>query len=318
MFSRRDLAWVGAAALATTLAAGAQAAEYPTKPVTMLVPYGAGGITDVMARLTARHLEAELGETIVVVNRTGASGTVGLTATARERADGYTIAMVPSAPLIIQPHLRPVGYDLDAFDYICQVFASPIVLTTAQDSPFEDLSDVLDEAKANPDALTYSSAGPGSLPHISMVRLLEDVGAKMRHVPMEGDAGATTAVQGGHVDLAIVGGSSVVGKDLKTITIFDDEPMASVPGAKPARESGHDVTYVLWGGIIAPKGIPDEARTRLTDACEAAASSEDFAAEMREKASNAAFLPPEGFRAAVDADSEANAKVIDALGMARR
>ncbi|RAI00181.1 tripartite tricarboxylate transporter substrate binding protein [Acuticoccus sediminis] len=300
------------------LAGGALAADYPSKTITMVVPYGAGGITDVMARATARMLEEELGETIVVVNKAGAAGTVGLTAVARDRPDGYTIAMVPAAPLIIQPHLRPVGYDLSSYDYICRVFDAPIVLATAGDSEFADFADVVEYAKAHPGELTYSSAGPGSLPHIGMVRAIKGLGVEMRHVPMEGDAGAVTAAQGGHVNLAAVGGSSVVGKDVKTIAVFSDERMESVPDAKTAKEVGLDVNMSLWGGIIAPKGIPDEARARLASACQSVVETEAFDQEMARMASRAAYADPDGFREVVAEDSAANAEVIGALGMGKK
>lgn len=307
------------AALGTiALASAAAADDYPAKTITMIVPYGAGGITDVMARATAKHLEGELGETIAIVNRTGAAGTIGLTAVSRERPDGYTIAMVPAAPLIIQPHLRPVSYDLSSYDYICRVFDSPIVLATANGSEFEDFADVVAYAKSHPGELTYSSAGPGSLPHVGMVRAIKDLGIDMRHVPMEGDAGAVTAAQGGHVNLAAVGGSSTVGKDIKTITVFSAERVGSAPDAKTAKEVGHDVSLSLWGGIIAPKGIPEEAKARLAEACKTVAESEAFAADMARLTSAAAYADPAGFEAVVAKDSAANGEVIQALGMGKK
>lgn len=304
------------AALLIACAAGAAQADYPEKPVTMLVPYGAGGVTDVTARLTAKAMEGPLGETVVVSNKTGAAGTIGLTTVARARPDGYTILMTPSAPLIIQPHLRKLQYDLDSFTWICGVFDSPIVLATGPDSDIADFADALARAKAAPDTLTFGSAGAGSLPHVSMVRLLASPGVAMKHVPMQGDAGAVTGTLGGHTDLAAVAATSVIGKGVRTLAVLEPETPAVLGDAPTAAAAGIEAHYSLWGGLLGPKDMPAEAVATLSAACREATASPEFAEEMAKMAAKPAFLDAAGFKALAQSDSAANGKVLGDLGMA--
>jgi tripartite-type tricarboxylate transporter receptor subunit TctC len=297
------------------LATAVSAADYPAKTITMIVPYGAGGITDTMGRITAAEMQKTLGKKIVVVNKTGAAGTIGMTDTARARADGYTISMIPAAPLAIQPHLRKLNYDLNSYTYICQTFDSPIVLAAKPDSKFSNFADVIEYAKAHPDELTYSSAGAGSLPQISMVRVLKNVGAKMRHVPMAGDAGAITAALGGHVDVAIIAATSVIGKDVKNIAVFADKRADQLPDAPTAKEVGYDYEFSLWGGVIAPKGIPEEAVTALSAACETAVASPDYAKEMAKMASAPAYKNGADFNAFAAKETKINGDIIKTLDL---
>lgn len=306
---------VGLMAAIACGAAAANADEYPTKTITMIVPYGAGGITDTMGRITANAMQQSLGEKIVVVNKTGAAGTIGMTEISRARTDGYTIATIPAAPLVIQPHLRQLSYDLDSYEYVCQTFASPIVLAVNDDSPFTDFAQVVEEMKRNPGGLTYSTAGPGSVPHVYMARLLKEIGAEMRHVPMAGDAGATTAALGGHVDFALVAGTSVVGKDIRTVAVFADERSEQLPDAPTAKEVGYDFAFLIWGGVIAPKGVPQDAVATLSEACKEAVDTPDFAEQLAKLASMPAYKDSEAFRAFAAEEFEVNAEVVKNLDL---
>lgn len=297
------------------VATSAAAADYPAKTVTMIVPYGAGGITDTMGRITAAEMQKTLGEKIVVVNKNGAAGTIGMPEVARARPDGYTVAMIPAAPLSIQPHLRALNYDLGSYTYICQTFSSPVVLSTAPDSQFSNFAEVIEYAKAQPGELTYSSAGPGSLPHISMVRVLKEAGVEMRHVPMEGDSGAITGALGKHVDLAIIAASSVVGKEVKTVAVFAPERIEQLSDAPTAKEAGYDYDFSLWGGVIAPKGIPGEAQTALSAACETAVGSEEYATEMAKMVSKPVYRSGPDFEAFAAEESRINSEIISALNL---
>lgn len=297
------------------LATSASAGDYPKKTITMIVPYGAGGITDTMGRITAAEMQKSLGQKIVVVNKTGAAGTIGMSDTARSRPDGYTISMIPAAPLAIQPHLRKLNYDIDSYTFICQTFDSPIVLSTKPDSQFTNFGDVIAYAKDHPDELTYSSAGPGSVPHISMVRVLKEAGVKMRHVPMAGDAGAITAALGGHVELAIIAATSVIGKEVKNVAIFADKRIDQLPDAPTAKEAGFDYNFSLWGGIIAPKDIPDEASATLTAACETAVATPEYSTEMAKMASVPTYKNREDFRAFATEDTDVNGDIIKSLNL---
>ncbi|MEQ9507731.1 MAG: tripartite tricarboxylate transporter substrate binding protein, partial [Alloalcanivorax xenomutans] len=261
-------------ALIMAVASLTQEANYPERPLTAMVPFPAGGSTDLMARAIARELTDSLGTNVVVDNRAGGAGTVGMAALARARNDGYTIGVVPAAPLVNQPHMRRTPYNLDSFDYICQFFLSPQALAVKPQSPFSSLDEMVAYAKAHPGELTYGSPGPGSLPNLSMVQFLEKAGVKVTHVPFAGDGPGVTALMGGHVDMYMTMSNVIADRELKAIGIFSEAPLDTLPGVETAISQGYDLTASWWGGVIAPKGIPDEARNTLEKSCQTATGAE--------------------------------------------
>ncbi|HCE38428.1 MAG: transporter [Alcanivorax sp.] len=304
----RGLAVIGAALACLN---PAWAADYPERPVTAMVPFPAGGSTDLMARAIAQELTDALDTNVVVDNRAGGAGTVGMAALARARADGYTIGVVPAAPLVNQPHMRRTPYDLDAFDYVCQFFESPQALAVEPDSPFADLGELVRYAKSHPGELTYGSPGPGSLPNLAMEQFLEEAGVEITHVPFGGDGPGVTALMGGHVDLYMTMSNVVADRELKAVAIFSDEPLDTLPGVRTARAQGHDLTASWWGGVVAPKGIPDAARDALERGCRSAADSERLAKVLDRLGTQAVYLGPADFRAKVESISETNGRLIE-------
>lgn len=148
-------------------ASAAVSADFPAKPVTIIVPFSAGGGTDITTRTLAAPMAEALGVEIVVKNTAGAGGTIGAAETARARADGYTIGMMPVGPMTTQPHLRALPYGPESFDYICQAYSAPSSLVVRQDSPFKSFQEMLAHAKANPGDLNYGVQAVGSIPHVA-------------------------------------------------------------------------------------------------------------------------------------------------------
>ena len=288
----------------------AYAGEFPEKPITEVVPFPAGGSTDLMGRSIAIEFTDYFGKNVVVTNTGGGAGTVGLAAMARAKADGYTIGVVPAAPLVNQPHMRKTPYDIDSFDYICQLFYSPMALTVKPGSPFKTLKELVEYAKAHPDELSYGSPGPGTLPNLSMEQFLDTAGIKVKHVPFTGDGPGVTALLGGHIDMYMTIISVVADKDLKALAVFSEKRVESLPNLPTAMEEGYDETASWWGGVITPKGIPEEVRTRLDNACVTAAKSERLNATLKKLGTLVLYRDSKDFKAYVEKISEQNGKLI--------
>ncbi|MFP1681526.1 Bug family tripartite tricarboxylate transporter substrate binding protein [Alloalcanivorax sp. C16-1] len=304
----RGLAVIGAALACLN---PAWAADYPERPVTAMVPFPAGGSTDLMARAIAQELTDSLNTNVVVDNRSGGAGTVGLAALARARADGYTIGVAPAATLVNQPHMRRTPYELDSFDYICQFFESPLALAVKPDSPFTDLQQLVSYAKSHPGELTYGSPGPGSLPNLSMEQFLEKAGVEITHVPFAGDGPGVTALMGGHVDLYMAMSNVAADRELNSVAVFNDEPLDSLPGVRTAADQGYDLTASWWGGLIVPKGTSDEVRAVLEQGCKEAAGSERLGKVFERLGTRPVYLNPADFRAKVESISETNGRLIE-------
>ncbi len=304
----RGLAVIGTALACLT---PAWAADYPQRPVTAMVPFPAGGSTDLMARAIAQELTDALNTNVVVDNRSGGAGTVGLAALARVRADGYTFGVVPAATLVNQPHMRRTPYDLQSFDYICQFFESPQALAVKPGSPFSNLQELVGYAQSHPGELTYGSPGPGSLPNLAMEQFLEKADARITHVPFAGDGPGVTALMGGHVDLYMTMSNVIADRELKSVAIFSEAPLDTLPGVRTAADQGYDMTASWWGGIIAPKGIPEQARAALEQGCQKAAGSERLARVLERLGTRPVHLGPVAFRAKVESISETNGRLIE-------
>ena len=224
----------------------AQAGSYPERPVTIIVPFGAGGSTDTMARAAARELEDILGTNVPVKNIGGGAGTIGAAQIARSRPDGYTIGVIPAAPLINQPHMRKTPYTINDFTYICQLFHSPQALALSPNSKFKSLKEIVDYAREHPGKLTYGSPGPASLPHLAMEKFLLEAKVDITHVPFKGDAAGVTALMGNHIDLYMAIMSNVLKKDLNAVVVFADERVKAAPNISTSIENGFKTTASWW------------------------------------------------------------------------
>lgn len=300
-----------ALALGLALAAGAALADFPERAITAIVPFPAGGSTDTMGRAAAEVLTDILGVDIAVTNVGGGAGTVGTAQIARARPDGYTIGVIPAAPLINQPHMRETPYTIENFDYICALFHSPQALALAPDSPFSSLAEVVDHARENPGALTYGSPGPGSLPHLAMEQFLDEVDVQIEHVPFQGDGPGVTSLMGGHIDMYMAIFSNVPRYELDAVAIFAEERVEAAPDVPTSIEEGFTTTASWWGGLFAPSGLPEDVLTTLESACEQTAESESFAETLGNLGSFTRFLGSQDVRTEVEQGSETNGAILD-------
>lgn len=299
------------------LATATLAADYPAKPVTIIVPFSAGGGTDITTRTLAGPMAEALGIEIVVKNTAGAGGTIGAAETARTRADGYTIGMMPVGPMTTQPHLRALPYNPDSFDYICQSYSAPSSLVVRKDSPFNSLQDMVDHAKTNPGTLNYGVQAVGSIPHVAGLGLAAATGADFTFIPYKGSAPTFKAMLDGSVDMFVAHISFLTknADQVKSLAMLTSSRVSTAAELPTATDQGVPMHFPIWGGLVAPKGIPADAKAALVAACQTAMNSEAFSSRMAELRMPVAFMGSEDFQAFVASEFIKNDELLTAAGL---
>ncbi|QQX88646.1 tripartite tricarboxylate transporter substrate binding protein [Cupriavidus necator] len=265
-----------ASMLLTVAMTGVQAA-WPEKPVTVLVPFPAGGSTDNVARILSAKFQAEFGGSFVVDNRPGAAGMIGAAIVKRAPADGYTVFVSSLGPFVIGPHLsKNAGYDpLKDFEYISVAVQAPNVLAVPANSPFKTVQDVIAYEKANPGKMTFASAGNGTSDHLTAELFWQQTGTSGIHVPYKGGAPAMNDLLGGQVDATFMNINTAVphikaGK-LRALGITSTKRSPILPNVPTMEESGvKGVTVYSWQAVAAPKGLPADIKSKLHAATVAA------------------------------------------------
>jgi tripartite-type tricarboxylate transporter receptor subunit TctC len=258
-------------------AASAAQAAYPDKPVTIVVPFPPGGSTDMIARTLGAKLQEKLGQTFIVDNRAGATGTIGMGQVKRAAPDGYTLIVSSLGPFVIAPHLlKNVPYDMSKdFDLLMVAVQAPNVLVVPAASPFKTVADVLEQAKKTPNKLTFASSGNGSSDHLTAELFWQQTATTGVHVPYKGGAPAMNDLLGGVVDASFQNINAVVqhvnaGK-LRALAVTGEKRSALLPQVPTLAEAGVKGADVYsWQAVAAPKGLPAEAKTKLHAAMVAA------------------------------------------------
>jgi tripartite-type tricarboxylate transporter receptor subunit TctC len=296
VFTRGRTAFAGAAVLATLLGAtgcadrsgaAATGGDFPAKTITFMTPTSAGGATDLTARTLATEMEKDLGVSIVVENRPGGSGSVGMDHLAGLPADGYTIAVLPVEVSL----LGHQGYDVKPADYtfLGQANSQPGTIAVPANSPFRTLEDLISAAKNNPGSVAISNAGPGSIWELGATELGSVAGVKFKNVPFDGGAPAVTAAIGSQVDAVVagIGETAPAHKDgrMRVLAVFTDERAPVLPDVPTATEQGHEVVIGSWAAVAAPTGLPEDVTASLEDSLEKAVKSEAYTSFI-EKAGN--------------------------------
>jgi tripartite-type tricarboxylate transporter receptor subunit TctC len=268
----RKLLWA-AAGLAVSFGFAASAAEFPSKPVTLMVAYPAGGSTDVGARILAAIAEKALGQSIVVSNRPGAGGQVGWTELSRAKPDGYNITYInlPALHTVILDPERKAIFDKNSFTPIINQVLDPGVVWVKADSPFKSLADLVEAAKKSPDTVTACTTGILSDDHLAIMMLEEAAGVKFRIVHFNGGAEQMTGILGGHVQVAFDNVGSIVKRvqsgEVRALAVMDTERSKFLPDVPMTPEVGYaKVISSSTRGIAGPKGMPADVVKKLSDA----------------------------------------------------
>ena len=270
-----------AAVSAVLVATGAAAQQYPSGPVTVIVPFGAGGGADSVMRAMQSKFAEILGEDVVVRNVSGAGGTVGAAEVASASADGQTLGFLPIGPATTQPHLRDLPYDIDSWDFVCRVTNSPVFLLTTKDSGLDSVEAVVEAAQAEPGKLAYGTPAPGSVPHLVMMAANDALGTEMKHVPHQGSAEVFRSLAGGVVQFYANIPVDIERGDLQPLAVFAEERYPGYPDVPTMAELGHDLEFSIWYGMFAPAGTPGAVVQQLSDACGDTVASEEFQAFRR-------------------------------------
>ncbi|WP_241076865.1 Bug family tripartite tricarboxylate transporter substrate binding protein, partial [Achromobacter xylosoxidans] len=291
-------------ALATlSLAATAQAQSWPTQPIRWIVPYPAGGGTDVLARTVVSGLEKPLGQTVVVENRPGAATIVGATAIAESAPSGYVLGSADIATLAFNPALyNSLTYDPSKFTYIGGLARFPMMLAVNAGSAYKTLDDVLQAARKHPGKLTASSAGTGSPHHLALELFKQRTGADILHVPYKGAAPAIQDLLGNQVDLMFVDLTSALpnikaGK-LRILATATPQRLRDLPDVPTMAEQGvKDYTVYSWQGVVGPKGLPEAVTKKLSAELQAAIRTPAMTQKMADIGVQPMPMSAEEFRA---------------------
>lgn len=245
------------------------AQDYPTRPITLIVPFTAGGPTDVAMRAISEAAGKHLGQPIIIDNKAGGSGTVGpATMAAGAKPDGYTLSQIP-ATVFTLPLMQDTTWSADDFSYIVQVSGYVFAVYAGTGTPFKTWKDVIAYAKQNPGGVTYGSAGSIGAPRFGMEQIAERDGIKFTHVPFKGSAEVAAAVAGGHV---MLGSSSLEAKPLaeagkvRYLNVWTEKRVAELPEVPTLHELGYPFTFDGSFGIAGPKGMDPKVVAKIHDA----------------------------------------------------
>lgn len=244
-------------------------AAYPSRPVTMIVPFAAGNVTDAIARLLADRLTASFGQAVVVENKPGASGGIGMSAISRAQPDGYTIGLGAIGPLALNPALYSrLPYDpVNGFSIISVVYRGPLLILVHASSPWKTLKDLVEASQQG--SLDYATPGAGSSQHLTAELFKRASGAKLNHVPNRGSGQAATLLLGKHVpvlfEVTTVGVPYVKQGQMRALAISSAERLPALPDVPTLREAGYPVSTEGWLCLVGPAGMPEASRQRLAD-----------------------------------------------------
>lgn len=290
------------AALAASLAVTATAAlaQYPDKPIEVIVGYSAGGGTDVMARTVAPFLEKYLGNgaSVVVRNVPGASGQIGVTEVAKAKPDGYTLGTYNLPGMMARTLDRKAGYSADSFTYLANVVNDPNVIVTSKGSGIDTVKKLIAKAKADPGAVTVGMSSLGGDDHFALTKLENMTGTEFTIVPFKGSAPARTAVIGGHVTMGVLNVSEIAAfKDqVNVLGVATDARSQYAPDVPTFKAQGVDLINGSMRGFVAPAGLPDAVKAKLLDAFRKIAKDPKFLAAMKATANPVHVAVGEDFR----------------------
>jgi tripartite-type tricarboxylate transporter receptor subunit TctC len=296
---------------------------YPSRPITMVVPFPPGGVADLTARPVASALEKVLKQPVAVVNKQGAAGAVGMNSVAVSKPDGYTLLMALSSISII-PEAdklfgRPPAFTVDQFAPVALISADPTILVVRAESSYRTAKDFIDDAKKRPGQISYSSSGVYGTLHMAMELLSQAANVKLRHVPYAGAGPALTAILGGHVD-ALASGPAVVlphikGGKLRALAGWGSQRVAALPDVPTFKELGYpEAEFYIWAGVFAPKGTPEPILAKLREATRVAVMDPAFKGAMEKLETPVTFKQGEEFQKFFDADARRLAEGVRRVG----
>ena len=313
---------LAAAILLTATGVVSAQAVWPTKPITMIVPFPPGGLADIVARPVAEAMARDLGQPVIIENKAGAGGGIGMGLVARAPADGYTVLLslssltvIPEADIVLG---RAQMFAPNALRPIARFTADPTVLAVRADAPWKTVKDFVDDAKKRPGALNYGSSGNYGTMHVPMEILSQSAGIKMTHVPFTGAGPAVVALLGGQIDAVSSGPATVLqqvkaGK-LRVLAHWGNGHLDALPDVPGLKASGYDAEYAQWSGLFVPAATPEPVAQRLRAAARAAAMDPKVKEVILNAGSPILYQDTPDFEQYVRADARRMAGVVKKIG----
>src|SRR5947208_1576636 len=269
----------------------------------MVVPFPPGGVADIVGRPLAAVMQKSLKQPVVVVNRTGAGGAVGMAAVAKSAPDGYTILMALSSisifPVSDRINGKAPAYEMSEFAPIALVTADPTVLVVRADGPYKTLKEFVDAAKANPSKINYYSSGVYGTLHVAMEIFANAAGIQLFHVPYQGGGPAVTALLAGQVEASAQGPAAVIGQikggKMRALGSWGSERLKLLPDIPTLKEQGYDAEFYIWSGVFAPAATPAPVLAKLREAVRDAVNSGEFRGAMDKLQTPIAYLDAPDF-----------------------
>lgn len=303
-------------------AAQATPSAWPTKPITMIVPFPPGGLADLVARPVAEAMSRDLGQPVVIENKAGAGGGIGMGYTAKAKPDGHTVVMALSSLTVI-PEAdallgRPAMFALTDLRPIARYTADPTVLAVRADAPWKTVQQFVDDAKKRPGAINYGSSGNYGTMHVPMEILAQNAGIKLTHIPFTGAGPAVVALLGGQIDAVSSGPATVLqqvkaGK-LRVLAHWGSELLLSMPEVPSLRSAGFNAEYAQWSGLFIPAATPEPIAQRLRTAAKAAAQDAKVKEVILGAGSPVLYQDSPEFEKYVQADAKRMAEVVKRIG----
>jgi len=297
---------------ALSTVAGAAEDPYPNKPIQLVVPFPPGGVADITGRPTAHVMSRILKQPIVIVNKSGAGGAIGMATVAKGRADGYTLLMALSSVSIIPVADRLQGrapsYELKELAPIALISADPTVLVVRTDGRYKTIKDFVAAAKAQPGKINYSSSGVYGTLHVAMEIFANAAGIKLFHIPYQGGGPAVTALLGGQVEALASGPSAAMaqikGGKMRALAVWGDKRLTSMPDVPSMKELGYNAEFYIWSGLFAPVGVPAPVMQKLRDTVRQTVNDPEFKEAMAKIDTPIAYLDAPEFQKFVERDAK--------------
>jgi tripartite-type tricarboxylate transporter receptor subunit TctC len=301
--------------------AGAQG-SWPTRSITMIVPFPPGGLADLVARPVAEAMSRELGQPVVIENKGGAGGGIGMSLAAKSKPDGYTILMalssltvIPEADLLLG---RTPMFMLNDLRPVARYTADPTVLAVRAESPWKSVQEFVDDAKKRPGAINYGSSGNYGTMHVPMEILAQVSGSKLTHIPFTGAGPAVVALLGGQIDAVSTGPATVLqhvkaGK-LRVLGHWGNGKLGSMPDVSSLKDAGFNAEYAQWSGLFIPSATPEPVAQRIRAAARAAAQDAKVKEVILGAGSPVQFQDSPDFEKYVQADAKRMVDVVKKIG----
>lgn len=295
---------------------------FPNKAITMVVPFPPGGLADLVARPVAEAMARDLGQPVVIENKAGAGGGIGMAYVAKARPDGYTVLMALSSLTVIPEADAILGrspmFTLPELRAIARYTADPTVLAVRADAPWRTLKDFVDDVGKRPGAVNYGSSGNYGTMHVPMEILATSAGLKMTHIPFTGAGPAVVALLGGQIDAVSTGPATVLqhvkaGK-IRVLGHWGNAPLASMPDVPSLKEGGQNAEYAQWSGLFIPAGVPEPVAQRLRAAARVAANDVKVREVIQGAGSPVQYLDAPEFEPYVQADAKRMVDVVRRIG----